>query len=64
MAAASPCIQHCAIDPSSGWCLGCARTIDEIIAWPNASEAERLAILDKLPQRAAARPEGIRVVEA
>jgi predicted Fe-S protein YdhL (DUF1289 family) len=52
MAAASPCNQTCAIDPRSGWCLGCARTIDEIIAWPTASEAERVAILTLLPLRA------------
>ena len=26
----SPCIDLCRVDPGSGWCLGCARTNDEI----------------------------------
>lgn len=37
----SPCINVCRIDPASGWCEGCTRTLDEIAAWSALSEAER-----------------------
>ena len=29
----SPCISVCRMDPASGLCQGCLRTIDEIVAW-------------------------------
>ena len=29
----SPCISVCQIDPKTGWCIGCHRTIDEIRDW-------------------------------
>lgn len=47
----SPCVNVCEIDRRSGWCRGCARTLDEITAWPLASEAERLTITGLLPAR-------------
>ncbi|MGL4541570.1 MAG: DUF1289 domain-containing protein [Polymorphobacter sp.] len=47
----SPCTNVCAIDRHSGWCDGCARRIDEIMRWPQASEAERTTILAALPDR-------------
>lgn len=50
----SPCVNICAIDPASGWCVGCARSGDEIEEWPAASDARRQAILDDLPDRLAA----------
>lgn len=49
--AASPCINICRMDAASGLCLGCARTLDEIARWAQASEAERRAILAALPAR-------------
>jgi len=49
----SPCINVCAIDRRSGWCEGCARSIDEIMRWPLASEDERTTILAALPGRQA-----------
>ncbi|MEY2884899.1 MAG: hypothetical protein RL490_2623 [Pseudomonadota bacterium] len=48
---ASPCINVCRIDQSTGWCEGCRRTVPEIIRWPIADDAERLAILKQLPRR-------------
>jgi predicted Fe-S protein YdhL (DUF1289 family) len=30
----SPCTRVCRIDPADGLCVGCARRIEEIIAWP------------------------------
>lgn len=47
----SPCIRTCTIDPVSTLCHGCARTIDEIIAWTSASVAEKHAILGAVNQR-------------
>ena len=47
----TPCTQICSIDPSSGLCLGCGRTPDEIGRWLSLSAAERRRIMDELPQR-------------
>jgi len=30
----SPCVQLCRIDPASGLCEGCARSLDEIFTRP------------------------------
>lgn len=50
---ASPCINICRMHAPTGLCEGCARTIDEIAAWPRADDASRLAILARLPERRA-----------
>jgi len=34
----SPCISNCGIEASSGFCKGCWRTLDEIIAWKTSTE--------------------------
>ncbi|MDH3638548.1 MAG: DUF1289 domain-containing protein [Gammaproteobacteria bacterium] len=47
----SPCTNVCQIDPHSGYCLGCKRTVEEIAVWLTASPAERRAILARLPAR-------------
>ena len=47
----SPCTQLCTIDPATGWCLGCARSLDEIAIWGSASEARQREILAALPER-------------
>ena len=47
----SPCTGTCAIDPVSSLCRGCARTIDEIMAWPAASAMQKHAILGRLAAR-------------
>jgi predicted Fe-S protein YdhL (DUF1289 family) len=46
----SPCVDICRLD-AQGLCVGCRRTIDEIIEWPRASEARRREILHELEQR-------------
>jgi len=48
---ASPCISVCAIDPRSGVCAGCYRTLDEIAGWIAFSDDERRAVLAALPGR-------------
>ncbi|MEM1044889.1 MAG: DUF1289 domain-containing protein [Pseudomonadota bacterium] len=49
----SPCIQVCVIDPSSGLCRGCARTIEEIGAWASMNSGERRRVMDMLAGRRA-----------
>lgn len=51
----SPCTNVCEIERRSGLCRGCLRTIDEIMAWPTASEAARVAVLAALPARTLAK---------
>jgi len=40
--------------PSLGHCIGCGRSLDEIARWAALSEAERRAIMARLPARLAA----------
>jgi len=47
----SPCTKVCTMDPRSGLCLGCGRTLDEIARWGSLSETERKRIMAELPQR-------------
>jgi predicted Fe-S protein YdhL (DUF1289 family) len=50
-AASSPCIKICVIDPTSRFCEGCGRTLQEIAQWARLSEAERLAVMAQLAER-------------
>jgi len=50
----SPCNKVCRIDPGSGYCLGCARTLEEIGRWSLMSEAEKAALVRRLPERRSA----------
>ncbi len=47
----SPCINVCAIDLNTGWCLGCYRSLDEIAGWRDFSADEKRAVLAALPAR-------------
>jgi uncharacterized protein len=47
----SPCIGVCRLDPGTGLCAGCMRTLAEIAAWPGADDDERLAIVQRLRAR-------------
>ena len=47
----SPCIGVCIIDPASGFCLGCARTIPEIASWLDFSPEEKQRLLEALAER-------------
>lgn len=53
-AIASPCVQLCSIDQTTGLCVGCGRTLAEIAAWTRLSGEERRAIMAALPARIAA----------
>ena len=50
----TPCIAVCIMDPKSGLCFGCGRTLPEIARWHRIDSIERLAIMATLPGRKAA----------
>ncbi len=47
----SPCVSVCQMDPMTGYCVGCLRTIDEIRDWIISTPEERHKILAELPGR-------------
>jgi uncharacterized protein len=49
--ASTPCVQICVVDPRSGLCIGCGRSVDEIAAWSGLDEPGRLAIMAGLEAR-------------
>lgn len=53
MRPASPCIAVCVLDPASGYCRGCARTVEEIANWLRYTPAECEAVWARLPARRA-----------
>ena len=56
----SPCNRGCALDPASGLCLGCGRSLDEIARWTQMTDAERARVVAELDRRATtARPPGV-----
>ena len=48
---ASPCIDVCKMDEASGLCQGCYRRLDEIAAWANAGDPEKIRILAAVAKR-------------
>jgi predicted Fe-S protein YdhL (DUF1289 family) len=53
---ASPCVRNCCLDDGNV-CLGCGRSLAEIVRWSNAPDDEKREILERAKQRAAARRE-------
>lgn len=51
MSITSPCINVCQMDPRTGLCEGCYRSIDEITVWSSACDNIKRAILDNVEQR-------------
>ncbi len=47
----SPCVNVCSMSPTSGWCEGCWRTIDEIRVWGKSDDAGKLAIWTEVEAR-------------
>jgi predicted Fe-S protein YdhL (DUF1289 family) len=48
----SPCVKICVIDPASGLCLGCHRTLEEIAGWSAMTPEARRRLMAELPGRA------------
>jgi uncharacterized protein len=47
----SPCIDVCRMSAQTGWCEGCARTLDEIGAWAAMTDVQKMAVWHVLPAR-------------
>ena len=47
----SPCNKVCTLDASTGLCLGCRRTLDEIARWSAMTNEERRAVLQLVEAR-------------
>lgn len=47
----SPCTGICQIDAASGWCVGCGRTLDEIVRWGGTDDSDREGVMAQLPER-------------
>ncbi|MDP4836982.1 MAG: DUF1289 domain-containing protein [Burkholderiales bacterium] len=41
----SPCVDICQLNPASGVCLGCFRTMDEISVWVEMSDDDKREVL-------------------
>ena len=44
----SPCTSLCVLDPVTGWCKGCRRTLDEIARWSGMTADEKWALLREI----------------
>ncbi len=47
----SPCVNVCRMNPHTGLCEGCLRTIAEIAQWSSASEAGKRAVWAEIRRR-------------
>lgn len=54
----TPCINVCTMNPGTGMCEGCARTIQEIASWARLTPADRRRIMAELPSRKPKQPVG------
>ncbi|HEY6133447.1 MAG TPA: DUF1289 domain-containing protein [Rubrivivax sp.] len=47
----SPCIDVCQMSAATGWCEGCARTIEEITLWSRLGDEAKRRVWELLPAR-------------
>ncbi|HVT23494.1 MAG TPA: DUF1289 domain-containing protein [Rhizomicrobium sp.] len=47
----TPCRKICVMDPASGLCTGCGRTLDEIARWAIYPPEVRHRVMAELPER-------------
>lgn len=47
----SPCVSLCKMNPDSGLCEGCLRTLDEIRKWSTADDDFKRGVLAQIRQR-------------
>jgi len=47
----SPCNRRCTLDPATDICLGCYRSLQEILGWANYSARQRRVVLEGLEER-------------
>jgi predicted Fe-S protein YdhL (DUF1289 family) len=51
---ASPCVRNCCLDEDNV-CMGCGRSLQEIVAWGTSSNSDKAAILERSRERARSR---------
>jgi predicted Fe-S protein YdhL (DUF1289 family) len=51
---ASPCVRNCCLDERNV-CIGCGRSLEEIIRWGTATDEEKREILENSRRRASER---------
>ena len=44
MTISSPCVRNCCLDQQD-ICLGCGRSVEEVVCWSDADDKEKLQIL-------------------
>jgi len=49
----SPCNGVCRMDAGSGWCVGCQRSLDEIVRWGAMDNTAKRDVWTLLAQRRA-----------
>ncbi|MGX9462597.1 DUF1289 domain-containing protein [Shewanella sp. A14] len=49
----APCVRKCCLD-AQDMCLGCHRSLEEILAWHSMNEVQKNALLEVIQQRAVA----------
>jgi len=42
----SPCVRNCCLN-GDDVCMGCGRSLEEILQWHNASDEQRISILER-----------------
>ena len=47
----SPCVSLCKMNRDTGYCEGCLRSIDEIVAWGSADDDYKRAVWAQLARR-------------
>lgn len=47
----SPCVRNCCLHPETDVCLGCFRSLEEILVWHSSNDLLRQEILDRARQR-------------
>ena len=47
----SPCIGVCSMDDSTGLCLGCYRTMDEIQGWWDLDNTQKQVVINLASER-------------
>jgi predicted Fe-S protein YdhL (DUF1289 family) len=47
----SPCVSLCKMDPDTGLCQGCLRSLDEIVAWAGADDDFKRAVWTQIRRR-------------
>ena len=52
----SPCLSVCRMQADNSLCLGCFRTMDEIIAWGRMEEPDKRLVWRRITERAGLEP--------